>query len=168
MLWQLVHLSETEMILKSSSVAIAMHQEFHFEILESGKIQWTVTLLLNEPLCIQRWQVNMMLNSDFDSWDTGIENGSFPEEFTSFLGDDWDRIALIEPDRTVTASGISNQSKYRVSLSGSMDTGAMAIINSNREMAARNLQYVRVFQNPEIAQQGEMIMFRGWISIQTD
>lgn len=116
-------------------------------------------------LGIERFQVNIMLNSHFTHWVADGERHSFPERFGWRTGEDWARHWIGPPNAVVSAYAMHNRFEGEVEFTSKNQSGVMAVVSSSPEYKAHLLQYLKTWQRGEVIPSGDHLFFEGSFAI---
>jgi ABC-type polysaccharide/polyol phosphate transport system ATPase subunit len=163
--WRVESGSENAIVLHAVSPSLPVEQIWRFERITSGRIEWTIDLICRAEIQIERMQANIMLPIDFTAYAAGAIHGTFPSEFRESIGEDWDRLVVASPQSSVSARMTVSGTPIAIEFSTQSPTGALLIINSNAEMSARVLQYLKMYSPGHALAAGRHRFFEGWIEL---
>jgi len=165
-LWDSETYHESSLVLKGHYISAPLGMTWTFKILNKTDINWKIQFHVAEKIKIDRFQVNVMLNSHFSHWYTDDSNHTeFPSEFSWQTGEDWTRHQITDTDSEIGAYVHHKRWKGQVKMTTESTRGSLVVVSSNPEFKARILQYIRVWNESELLPTGDSTFFDGIIRL---
>ncbi|MBN1879345.1 ABC transporter ATP-binding protein [bacterium] len=164
-LWEDESFQQDRMVLHGHYITLPLSMTWEFTFRNDITLQWDVFLHADTSLHIDRFQVNVMLNTAFNSWGAGGITGKFPERFESAIGEDWSRRWIGSPDSVISAFVDHTRFCGRVDYSTSNTSGVLAVVSSNPEFKAHLLQYLKTWPENEMIKMDDKPIFRSTITL---
>ncbi len=164
-LWDEETISEDSIVLKGHYITVPLAMTWIFSFSDTDSLEWKVYFHNTGNLGIERFQVNIMLNSHFTHWVADGERHSFPERFGWRTGEDWARHWIGPPNAVVSAYAMHNRFEGEVEFTSKNQSGVMAVVSSSPEYKAHLLQYLKTWQRGEVIPSGDHLFFEGSFAI---
>lgn len=166
-LWDTEHYENNRVRMIGHYITVPLAMEWQFRFLDMQTLEWVIHFDVKEPLRVDRFQVNIMLNHRFSHWSAG--NGDrcrFPDRFQWRTGEDWTRHWIGPTDAVISAWIDHSRWKGAVKFTTETRRGALAVVSSNPMFKAHLLQYLRVWGQDEQLPPGKYEFFRGRILLE--
>lgn len=167
-LWDEETLSDNRIVLKGHYITVPLAMTWIFSFSGDAGLEWKVFLHNRENLHIERFQVNIMLNSHFTHWEAGEERCAFPDSFEWRTGEDWTRHWIGRPDETLSAYADHPRFRGSVRFTSRNPAGVMAVVSSSPEFKAHLLQYLKTWCLGKPQPPGDHLFFEGTLTIHSD
>ena len=149
---------------------LPIRQYWQFNLSKKNVIDFSISMLVDKKISVDRQQVNIMLSEEYQDWFAKDKNGIFPL-FKGDIDDDWDVLwfkANIEKKEFVAAAGDSKKNKElpKVKLVPQQinPDWQLRIVNSDIYHRGRILQYLK--NKEEDLSPGEYLYYKGAIEIE--
>ncbi|MFC1734799.1 ABC transporter ATP-binding protein [Candidatus Hydrogenedentota bacterium] len=148
---------------------IPITQKWHMRAIEPGTIELSVTLIVLEPLRMDRWQTNIMLDNKFIHWAlSDARQGEMPR-FSADVDDEWEQVACLDGasgSSARLADGAGTTVAMKVASGFSASNQTLGVVNSDLSFSGRLIQILRRFPAAESRfEPGEYHYSCCWISV---